>query len=310
MPRARSTAALVALAALFLSACTSGGSANRSAVSQGYPGACPGEVVDVVVSVGQWGDLVRSLGGACATVTTIVSSASVNPHDFEPRTSDLAAFANADVVVLNGAGYDPWASNAVATVDPAPPVVSAAQVARLPEQGADPHVWYSPDVVQGMTTAVGSALSAAAGDGAADYLAQRAAAWRAALQPYEKAVADLSAAAAGRTFAATEPIFDRMAAALGLTDVTPAGYRRASSNGSDPAPGDLTAFEAALSSGGVDVLVYNTQTSGTVPEQLRSVAERAGVPVVEVSESPTDPKGSFVAWQVGQLTALAKALQA
>jgi zinc/manganese transport system substrate-binding protein len=99
-----------------------------------------------------------------------------------------------------------------------------------------------------------------------------------------------------------------MAEAVGLTDATPQGYRRASSNDSDPAPGDLTAFEAALAGGGIDVLVYNTQTSGTVPEQLRSAAERAGVPVVEVSESPTDPSGSFVPWQVGQLTELSKAL--
>ena len=56
------------------------------------------------------------------------------------------------------------------------------------------------------------------------------------------------------------------------------------------------------------MLVYNTQTTGTVPDQLRAAAERAGVPVVEVSESPPDAKGSFVAWQVDQLTALADAL--
>jgi zinc/manganese transport system substrate-binding protein len=58
----------------------------------------------------------------------------------------------------------------------------------------------------------------------------------------------------------------------------------------------------------VDVLVYHRQTSGTLPEQLRSTAERAGVPVVEVSESPPDAKGSFVPWQVDQLTALSDAL--
>ena len=99
-----------------------------------------------------------------------------------------------------------------------------------------------------------------------------------------------------------------MAAAVGLTDVTPEGYRRASSNDSDPAPGDLTGFESALSDGSIDVLVYNRQTSGTLPEQLRSTATRAGVPVVEVSESPPDAGGSFVAWQLAQLTELSNAL--
>jgi zinc/manganese transport system substrate-binding protein len=95
---------------------------------------------------------------------------------------------------------------------------------------------------------------------------------------------------------------------VGLTDRTPAGYREAVSNDSDPSPGDLAAFEAALSDGEVDVLVVNTQTEGSVPDQLRAAAEDAGVPVVEVTESPPQGGGSFVAWQLGQLEALTAAL--
>jgi zinc/manganese transport system substrate-binding protein len=265
-------------------------------------------VVDVAVSVGQWGDLARQLGGACATVTTIVSSAAIDPHDFEPGTSALAAISDADLVVVNGAGYDHWASDAVATLDPAPEVVSAAEVAGVAASGADPHLWYSPEIVHEMSTAVGRALSRLATPKAAGYLAERSAAWNEALKPYDDAVRTLAGRTAGHTFGATEPVFDRMAAAIGLTDATPEGYRRASSNDSDPAPGDLAAFERALAGGGIDVLVYNTQTSGTVPSQLRAAARRGGVPVVDVSESPPDPKGSFVAWQLSQLTELSNAL--
>ena len=307
MPRTV-VAALAALAALALSACSAGAPGRGPAVSEVDASACPGRVVDVVVSVGQWGDVVRQLGGACATVTTIVASAAVDPHDFEPGTAALAAISDADLVVLNGAGYDHWAENAVDTLDPAPPVVSAAHAADVAASGVDPHLWYSPDVVQRMSGAVGRALSRLAGTKAAGYLAQRAAAWTDALAPYDDAVRNLSAVAAGRTFAATEPVFDRMAAAIGLRDVTPEGYRRASSNDSEPAPADLTGFEAALADGKVDVLIYNTQTSGTVPAQLRAAAGRGRVPVVEVSESPPDAQGSFVAWQLTQLTELSDAL--
>jgi zinc/manganese transport system substrate-binding protein len=266
-------------------------------------------VVDVVVSVAQWTDLVRELGGACATVTTIVSSAAVDPHDFDPGTAALAAFSDADLVVLNGADYDHWAADAVGSLDPEPTVVDAAEVAGVPA-GADPHLWYSPDVVQQMSTAVSQALVDLATTDASDYLERQAGAWVDARTPYEEAIRTVSALTAGRTYAATEPVFDRMAAAVGLTDVTPEGYRRASSNDSEPAPGALAAFEAALTDGSVDVLVYNTQTSGTLPDRLRSAAERAGVPVVEVSESPPDATGSFVAWQLAQLTELSKALGA
>jgi zinc/manganese transport system substrate-binding protein len=306
----RTAAALAALAALALSACSAGGAGTGPAIATGDPATCPGKVVDVVVSVGQWGDLVRRLGGACATVTTVISSGAIDPHDFEPGTAALAALSSADLVVVNGAGYDHWAQDAVASLDTGPVVVSAAEVAGIPAHGADPHLWYSPTVVPQVSTAVTSALTSLAGRPARDYLTRQAAAWTAELQPYEDAVHALAAVAPGHTFAATEPVFDRMAAAVGLTDVTPEGYRRASSNDSDPAPGDLTGFEAALTHGSVDVLVYNTQTSGTLPEQLRSTAEQAGVPVVEISESPPDATGSFVSWQLAQLTELSNALGA
>jgi zinc/manganese transport system substrate-binding protein len=306
--RRRSTAVPTALALLLLAGCSGdGGSDTGAAVSSADADACPGNVADVVVSVGQWGDVVREVAGDCATATTIVSSGAVDPHDFEPGTADLAAFSDADLVVVNGADYDSWAEDAVATLDPEPAVLAAGDLVDQPSRDADPHLWYEPAVVQAMGPAVGDALAELSPDAAA-YVEERVAAWQAGLGPYLDAVAELGSTASGRTYAATEPVFDRMAGAAGLVDATPQGYRRAASNGSDPSPGDLAAFDAALADGSIDVLVYNTQTSGSVPEQLRSAAEEAGVPVVEVTESPADDAGSFVAWQVAQLSALSDAL--
>jgi zinc/manganese transport system substrate-binding protein len=102
-------------------------------------------------------------------------------------------------------------------------------------------------------------------------------------------------------------VFDRMAAAIGLTDVTPPGYRSAAGNESEPGPGDIAAFQRTLQQHAAGVLVVNTQTEGTLPEALRSTAEAAGVPVVEVTESPPTAGGSFVAWQLDQLRALSAA---
>jgi zinc/manganese transport system substrate-binding protein len=277
-----------------------------AAVASGDPESCPGEVVDVVVSVGQWGDAARQVGGDCANVTTIVASGAVDPHDFEPGTADLAAFSDADLVLVNGADYDHWAEDAASSQDPEPPVLSVAEVLDAPE-GGDPHLWYEPEAVHAVAPALADELAELSPD-AADVFRANAATWQADLRGYLDAVLALGSTASGRTYAATETVFDRMAASLGLVDATPEGYRRSVSNESEPAPGDLAAFEAALADGSVDVLVYNTQTSGTVPDQLRTAAEDAGVPVVEVTESPSDADGSFVAWQLAQLSALSDAL--
>ncbi|NBP84093.1 MAG: hypothetical protein EBU54_02335 [Mycobacteriaceae bacterium] len=184
------------------------------------PGACPTAPVDVVVSVDQWGDIVSELGGACAAVTTVLASSSIDPHDYEPAPADAASFSGAQLIVVNGADYDHWATDLAATAAPAAPVVSAAAV----------------------------------------------------------------------------------------TGTAAAGYQRAAAAEAEPSPGDVAAFHNALAANQIDVLVYNTQTEGSIPEQIRAVAEQSGVPVVEVTETVPPGEQSFVAWQDGQLTALAEAL--
>jgi zinc/manganese transport system substrate-binding protein len=235
-------------------------------------------------------------------VTTIVNAPSIDPHDFEPGTSELAAFSGADVVVLNGAHYDEWAENVVDTLDD-PVVISAAEVAGV-QDGEDPHLWYDPAIVEQMSGAITEALIDAA-PGAGPYLADRAQDWEVELQPYRGAIEELRAVAAGRTYAATETVFDRMAAAVGLRDLTPEGYRRAVSNEGEPTPGDLADFAAVLSGGEVDVLIQNVQTEGELATSLMSAAKDGGVSFVAVTESQPEAGGSFVAWQVAQLEELA-----
>lgn len=310
-------AALVLVVPLGMSACSSreGGTAASSTASSAASsaagpaaagGGCPTEPVNVVVSVDQWGDIVRDLGGDCAKVSTVLASSSVDPHDFEPSPADAATFAKAQLVVVNGADYDPWASRFASTSAPKAPVVDAGAVTKT-AAGANPHLWYSPSAVVAVADAVTAELAQLAPD-AKGYFDDRRATFAADLQPYNKLIAQIKAAAKGKTYAATESVFDYTATDAGLVDATPQGYRTASANDSDPSPADLEAFRRALADRRIDVLIYNTQTEGSVPEQIRAAAEAAAVPVVEVTETVPPGTTSFEKWQVAQLTALAKAL--
>ncbi|MEO6822920.1 MAG: zinc ABC transporter substrate-binding protein, partial [Candidatus Nanopelagicales bacterium] len=130
-------------AALMLAGCATTTAAAPSVQTSAEAATCQGQAVPVVVSVDQWGDITSSLGGECAQVTTILASSSVDPHTYEPTTGDLAEFTGAMLVVINGAGYDTWASKAVATVSPAPAVVDGGAVVGV-GPGANPHLWYNP----------------------------------------------------------------------------------------------------------------------------------------------------------------------
>jgi zinc/manganese transport system substrate-binding protein len=296
-------AGLTVLALRATSACSDDGAPDSEAtVASGDPAACPGAVLDVVVSVAAWSDVVRRLGGDCTTVTTIAASPA-GPPDVP---ADRAAFAAADLVVVNGARYDPWALDAVEDSDGDPVVVSAAEFADAGAARPDPQLWYAPEVVPEVAAAVTRELAALSPD-AAPYFDAQHTAWTAELQPYVAAVAALRKGSAGRTCATTLTAWGPMARAVGLAQGTPPGLLRSLRSGSAPAAEDVDAVEAALRAGEVDVLVQDGAEDGGTADRLRDAAEDAGVPVVEVTEFPPED-GGFVEWQVTQLAALAAAL--
>lgn len=307
---------VIGLSALVLTASISACGSDRTAETTSPAGAspppettaaaCPTAPVDVVVSVDQWGDIVSELGGACATVKTVLASSSVDPHDYEPSPADAASFTGAKLIVLNGADYDHWASDLAATSAPAAPVVSAAAVTRT-EDGANPHLWYSPSAVTAVADAVTAELAKIDPE-AAGYFTERRAAFTTTMQPYSTLIEKIKAGATGKSYAATESVFDYSAEALGLINKTPQGYQQAAANESEPAPADIEAFRKALANKKIDVLIYNTQTEGSIPEQIRAAAQENGIPVVDVTETVALGETTFVGWQDKQLADLAKAL--
>jgi zinc/manganese transport system substrate-binding protein len=309
-------------------ACSSGGGEQAPPSSSPQAaGDCPTAPVPVVVSVDQWGDIVSELGGACAKVTTVLASSAVDPHDFEPAPKDAAAFDGAKLVVVNGGHYDEWATKLAAQSAPDAPVINALEASGAEDHahegeahdhahegeadehadGANPHVWYSPTAVTAVADAVAAELDKLAPE-AAGYFDEQHAKFTEAMKPYHERIDAIKTKASGKTYAATESVFDYMASAVGLQNRTPAGYQTAAANETDPSPADLDAFLRLLGDKGVDVLIYNVQTEGTAPQQIRAAAEQAGVPVVEVTETVPPGTTSFQTWQVAQLDGLAKAL--
>ena len=104
--------------------------------------------------------LATRIGGDFAEVTSVVPSGA-EPHDFEPTPRDMARIADARLVLLVGAGLEPWGDAVSQSVD-----MSKATVVRVGEDIAtktmeeegvavrDPHVWLSPVLMERMADAV------------------------------------------------------------------------------------------------------------------------------------------------------------
>ncbi len=72
-------------------------------------------VIHVVAAENFWGSLITQLGGTRVSVTSIVSDPNADPHEYESNTGDAIAIANAQLVIINGAGYDTWAQQLIAS---------------------------------------------------------------------------------------------------------------------------------------------------------------------------------------------------
>jgi len=118
-----------------------------------------GRGVRIVAAENFWGSIALQLGGAHAGVQSIIVNPAQDPHSYEPTTADARAMASAQLAIVNGVGYDPWASKLLAA-NPVPGRV-ALTVGSLfgLHEGDNPHRWYDPSEVLQVARAITAALS-------------------------------------------------------------------------------------------------------------------------------------------------------
>src|SRR5438128_484540 len=77
-------------------------------------------------------------------VTSVITNPATDPHDYEPTALDARTFAGAQMAIVNGVGYDPWASKLIAA-NPVKgrAVLTVGDLVGL-KAGGNPHRWYSP----------------------------------------------------------------------------------------------------------------------------------------------------------------------
>ena len=262
--------------------------------------------IRVVAAENVYGDIARQIGGANVAVQSILTSPSQDPHEFEASVSTARAMADARLVIYNGVGYDPWAVKLLAASGaPGRQIIEVAKLAHK-EPGDNPHLWYDPATVSAFSEVLATKLMQLDSEHGQDY-ARGLAAFDIAMQSVQQKIAALRGQYAGTPVTATEPVFDYMADAIGLS-MRNSRFQLAMMNGTEPGAGAIAAFEHDLRTHAVKVLLYNRQTSGALAERMRRIAEQAGVPVVAISETEP-PSMSYQEWMLGQLDALDRALR-
>jgi zinc/manganese transport system substrate-binding protein len=293
-------AAVAALAVLTVAGCGSGTDAPA--------GAPPAEdaALPVVASTNVYGSIVEAVGGDHVSVDSLIDDPAADPHSYESTPADAAAVARARLVVVNGGGYDDFLTRLVESSGAGPTVVDVAAISGLvpaEEQHAEgepegeehghehgefnEHFWYSLPTVQKVATQIAADLGAADPADAAEYTAN-AEAFNARVAELITRAEAIGNAQPGARVAVTEPVPGHLVETAGLTDVTPHEFTEAIEEDTDPPAAVLQETLALFSGDPVRALIVNAQTETPSTDQVRTAAQTAGVPVVDLAAHPVD----------------------
>lgn len=97
-------------------------------------------LIQIVASTDVYGDIASRVGGEFAEVTSIISGSTQDPHSYEATAQDQLTLSNADLVIENGGGYDPFIDSMLdASGDENVVVVNASESSGLIDEGEGGH---------------------------------------------------------------------------------------------------------------------------------------------------------------------------
>jgi zinc/manganese transport system substrate-binding protein len=261
--------------------------------------------IRVIAAENFYGDLARQIGGAHVEVTSILSNPNDDPHLFESSPSTARGLADADIVLYNGADYDPWMASLLSASNRAQRTVLVAADLTGHKSGDNPHLWYDPPTFPAVARALADEFTKRDPAGAADFAANLES-FNAKFGKVLDAVAATRKSSSGVPVTATEPVFGYMAKAMGLKMLNE-GFQLAVMNETEPSPIDVAAFEASLKNASTKILFYNDQVTDDTTVRLLDIAKASDVSVVGVTE--TMPAGETIeSWFSKQIAAVQAAL--
>ena len=301
--RPEATTGLLVLVALVLCGCaTSLPPTGEGSVAYSH------RVVRVVAAEDFWGSIAAQIGGAHAHVVSIIGKPETDPHAYEPTAADARTLADAQVAVVNGAGYDPWMQQLLAADGGRRTVLDVGDLVGV-APGGNPHLWYDPAYVDRYIEAVTTDLQRADPVDRAYFADRRTTYERVGLAPYHAAIARIRASFAGTRVGASESVVVYLCRALGLDLVTPPSFLRAVSEGTDVSAADTATIDRQIATRSLAVYLENTQNLTPDVQAQVTAARSARIPLVAVSETLEPAGATFQAWQTAQLDALDRALE-
>lgn len=222
--------------------------------------------INVVASFSILGDMVEVVAGDKANVTTIVGP-DADAHLYQPNAGDAVAVTDADLVIVNGMGFETWSAQLIETSGTKATIAVATDgiTPLLVDGEIDPHAWNA--LTNGMiyVNNIEAALSAASPQDKA-YFKANADAYRAEMKAlHDRAIAKIATLPQNKRVVVTaHDAFGYLADAYGLTFMAPQGI----DTEAEPSAKELAALITFLKSEGAGALFVENITNGDLIAQI------------------------------------------
>ncbi|MEM1420488.1 MAG: zinc ABC transporter substrate-binding protein [Pseudomonadota bacterium] len=230
--------------------------------------------LQVVASFSILGDMVEQVAGDSAIVETIVGP-DADAHLYSPNVADAKAVAGADVVFVNGMGFETWSDTLIENSGTEATVLVATEGVEplLVDGEVDPHAWNA------LTNGVIYVTNIADGLAAAD--PANAAAYKANAEAYIAELTALDAEAKAnlgelpenrRTVVTAHDAFGYLANAYGLEFLAPVGI----DTEAEPSAQELATLVQQLKEKEVAALFVENITS---PALIKQISDETGIEI-------------------------------
>jgi zinc/manganese transport system substrate-binding protein len=262
----------------------------------------------VVAAENFWGSIAGQLGGDRVGVESIIVNPATDPHSYEPTAGDARAMATAQLAVVNGLGYDGWASRLIAANPTEGRLTLDVGDALGLTTGDNPHQWYSPASLHAAVAAIVAGYDKLRPAGVTYFSQRREAFEHEALARYDALLAEIGRRYRGVPVGYSESVFQPLGEALGLRLITPASFAKAVSEGGEVSAHDRQTVDRQVTNREIKVWVFNSQNATPDVQRVNELARVAHIPVVTVTETLAPASDTFEQWQVSQLERLREAL--
>ena len=267
----------------------------------------------IVATTSVWADVASQIAGDKFNVIALIDKPTQDPHSFEASARDQLAVSESSIFIMNGGGYDEFATKLASAASVVPfDVYESHEAAHTDEHagetkdehdgehahghdGSD-HIWYDLHVVEATAFELSNRMAAIQPENKTLF-DENYTKFASEIEELEERAAKITTKL---SYFEAHPLASLLFQELGFENLTPEGFAEAEEAELEPSPLVMNEAKELIAGNKVDFVAVNRQASSTSLEQLIAVAEENAVPVLNFDELL--PEGSnYQDWMAGIL---------